>query len=66
MNHPAELALHQYMENAVKGDSTISEDTIQQVANDVADEMRRKIGSGKKRGEFRIRMSKVGRSTNEL
>ena len=39
MNHPAELALHQYMENAVKGDSTISEDTIQQVANDVADAM---------------------------
>ena len=39
MNHPAELALHQYMENAVKGDSTISEDTIKQVANDVADAM---------------------------
>ena len=32
MNHPAELALHQYMENAVKGDSTISEDTIQPVS----------------------------------
>ena len=26
MNHPAELALHQYMDNAVKGDSTMSED----------------------------------------
>jgi hypothetical protein len=66
MNHPAELALHQYMENAVKGDSTISEDTIQQVANDVADAMRRQFGSGKKRGDFRIRMSNVGRPTCQL
>ena len=66
MNHPAELALHQYMENAVKGDSTISDDTIQQVANDVADAMRRQFGSGKKRGDFRIRMSNVGRPTCQL
>ena len=66
MNHPAELALHQYMENAVKGDSTISEDTIQQVANDVADAMRRQFGSGKKRGDFKIRMSNVGRPTCQL
>jgi hypothetical protein len=66
MNHRAELALHQYMENAVKGDSTISEDTIQQVATDVADAMRRQFGSGKKRGDFRIRMSNVGRPTCQL
>ena len=66
MNHPAELALHQYMENAVKGDSTISEDTIQQVANDVADAMRRQFGSGKKRDDFRLRMSNVGRPTCQL
>ena len=32
MNHPAELALHQYMDSAVKGDSTMSETTINQVA----------------------------------
>ena len=53
MNHPAELALHQYMENAVKGDSTISEDTIQQVANDVSYAMSRQFGSVKKRGDFK-------------
>jgi len=28
MNHPAELALHQYMDDAVKGKSTMSETTI--------------------------------------
>ncbi len=66
MNHPAELALHQYMENAVKGDSTISEDTIQQVANDVADAMRRQFGGGKGRGDFKMRMSNVGRPTCQL
>ena len=66
MNHPAELALHQYMENAVNGDSKISEDTIQQVANDVADAMRRQFGSGKGRGDFKMRMSNVGRPTCQL
>ena len=57
MNHPAELALHQYMENAVKGDSTISEDTIKQVANDVADAMRRQFGGGKGRGDFKMSLT---------
>jgi hypothetical protein len=35
MNHPAELALHQYMENAANGKSTMSIETIQQVGLDV-------------------------------
>jgi len=54
------------MENAVNGDSKISEDTIQQVANDVADAMRRQFGSGKGRGDFKMRMSNVGRPTCQL
>ena len=66
MHHPAELALHQYMENAVKGKSTMSDDTIEQVANDVADAIKRQFGSGKKRGDFRLRMSNVGRPTCQL
>ena len=66
MNHPAELALHQYMENAVKGTSTMSDTTIKQVANDVADAITRQFGSGKKRGDFRLRMSNVGRPTCQL
>ena len=66
MNHPAELALHQYMENAVKGTSTMSDTTIKQVADDVADAITRQFGSGKKRGDFRIRMSNVGRPTCQL
>jgi len=66
MHHPAELALHQYMENAVKGKSTMSDDTIEQVADDVADAIKRQFGSGKKRGDFRLRMSNVGRPTCQL
>ena len=31
MNHPAELALHQYMENAVKGNATMSKETMDKV-----------------------------------
>jgi hypothetical protein len=66
MHHPAELALHQYMENAVKGKSAMSDDTIEQVADDVADAIKRQFGSGKKRGDFRLRMSNVGRPTCQL
>ncbi len=66
MNHPAELTLHQYMTDAVRGDSAMTEETIQQVATDVADALRRQFGSGKSRGDFRIRMSNVGRPTCQL
>ena len=66
MNHPAELALHQYMENAVKGTSTMSDATIKQVADDVADAIKRQFGSGKTRGDFTLRMSNVGRPTCQL
>jgi hypothetical protein len=66
MNHPAELTLHQYMTDAVRGDSAMTEETIQQVATDVADALRRQFGSGKSRGDFKIRMSNVGRPTCQL
>jgi len=66
MNHPAELTLHQYMTDAVRGESAMTEETIQQVSTDVADALRRQFGSGKSRGDFRIRMSNVGRPTCQL
>ena len=66
MNHPAELALHQYMDSAVKGDSTMSETTINQVAADISDALKRQFGGENKRGDFRIRMSNVGRPTCQL
>ncbi len=66
MNHPAEIAVHQYMSDAVKGNSTMSEDVIQQVGTDVMDALRRQFGGGNKRGDFRLRMSNLGRPTCQL
>ena len=66
MNHQAELSLHQYLQDAVSGKSSMSDDTIKQVATDVADAMQRQFGSGKSRGDFTLRMSNVGRPTCQL
>jgi hypothetical protein len=66
MHHPAELALHQYMEDAVKGKTEMSEEVIEQVSNDIADALHKQFGSGKKRGDFRLRMSNVGRPACQL
>ena len=54
MKHPAELAVHQYMTSAVNGTSTMSEDTINQVANDIKDALHRQFGGGKKRNDLSI------------
>jgi hypothetical protein len=66
MNHPAELALHQYMENAANGKSTMSVETIQQIGLDVMGAVGRQFGGGNKRDEFGLRMSNVGRPTCQL
>ena len=66
MNHPAELALHQYMENAANGKSSMSEDTVKQVGQDVMNAIQRQFGGGNKRDKFGLRMSNVGRPTCQL
>ena len=66
MNHPAELAINQYLEDATSGKSTMSEETILQIGTDVMDAMRRQFGGGKGRDEFRLRMSNIGKPTCQL
>lgn len=66
MHHPAELALYKYMEDATKGKTTMSEQTIKQVGLDVMNALARQFGSGKSRGDFKLRMSNVGRPTCQL
>ena len=66
MNHPAELAINQYLEDATSGKSTMSEETIKQIGADVMDAVRRQFGGGKARGDFRLRMSNVGRPNCQL
>src|SRR5210317_2407873 len=66
MNHPAELALHQYLENAVTGKSSMSQRTITQIGLDVMAAAARQFGGGNKRDKFGLRMSNVGRPTCQL
>jgi hypothetical protein len=66
MNHPAELALHQYLSKAANGSSSMSDSTIQQVSQDVADALKRQFGGGNKRDAFRLRMSNIGRPSCQL
>ena len=66
MNHPAELAINQYLEDATSGKSTMSEETVTQIGTDVMDAMRRQFGGGNKRDEFRLRMSNIGKPTCQL
>ena len=37
MNHPAELALHQYLRNAIDGKSEMSQDIIDKIKEDIGE-----------------------------
>ena len=63
MNHPAELPIHQYLDRASNGQTTMSDETIEQVAQDIKDALKRQFGGGNRRGEFRLRMSNIGSPT---
>lgn len=66
MEHPAELPIHQYLDRASNGQTTMSDETIEQVAQDIKDALKRQFGGGNKRDEFRLRMSNIGRPTCQL
>ena len=65
MNHPAELAIFEYLGKAVKGETDMAEDIRKQVASDVEAALEKQFG-GKPRDEFRLRMSNIGRPTCQL
>jgi hypothetical protein len=65
MNHTAELALHTFLQKALKGETIVDESVIEQVGNDVAAAMRKQFSSGS-RDEFKLRMSNLGRPTCQL
>ena len=46
MMHPAEMALHQYMEDAAQGKTKMSEATINKVADDIKSAMQRQFSGG--------------------
>lgn len=54
------------MSDAVGGKTTFSEETAKKIGAEVADAVIRQFGSGKSRGDFRLRMSNIGRPTCQL
>ena len=65
MNHPAEMMIHQYLQNATSGDSVMSQETIEQVATDIKDALNRQFNT-KREEKFRLRMSNIGRPSCQL
>ena len=52
MKHPAELALHRYMDDAVNGKSSMSDTTINKIVSDISDALKRQFGEGNTRKDF--------------
>ena len=65
MNHPAELAIFEYLGKAVKGETDMAEDIRKQVAADVEAALEKQFSSGP-RDKLRLRMSNIGRPTCQL
>ena len=65
MNHPAEMMIHQYLENATSGKSSMSQENIEQVATDIKDALNRQFNT-KRDEKFRLRMSNIGRPSCQL
>ena len=64
MNHPAELAIHSFLQRAAEGKSFVDGDILDTVAKDVRDSLARQF-SGEKR-TFKLRMSNIGRKKCQL
>ena len=60
MNHPAELQVFSYLQKAMKGEATMTEEVAEQVASDVKAALDKQFNSPP-RDEFRLRMSNIGR-----
>lgn len=66
MNHPAELALSQYLADASNGKTTISDETIEAIGERVKNAVKRQFGGGNDRSVFSLRMSNIGRPSCQL
>jgi hypothetical protein len=65
VNHPAEMMIHQYLENATSGKSAMSQENIEQVATYIKDALNRQFNT-KREDKFRLRMSNIGRPSCQL
>ena len=66
MNHRAELAIHKLLEDVLASKKQMSMETIEGVASDIKDAMVRQFGTKNDRGDFRLRMSNIGKPSCQL
>ena len=65
MNHPAELKVFNFLQKAMAGEATMTEEVAQQVASDVKSALDKQFNSGP-RDDFRLRMSNIGKPKCQL
>ena len=65
MNHPAELMVFSFLQKAMAGEANMTEAVTKQVAADVEAALNKQFNSGP-RGEFRLRMSNIGKPKCQL
>ena len=66
MNHPAEIAIHMFLQSVGKGEGVVSDEILDQVAADVKDALKRQFTGPSRKDSFRLRMSNLGRPTCQL
>ena len=66
MKHPSEIALHQYLEDATNGKSSMSAKTIAGIKKDIGEALNRQFGKRTKCRKFQLRMSNIGRPSCQL
>ena len=66
MKHPSEIALHQYLEDATNGKSSMSAKTLAGIKKDIGEALNRQFGKRTKRRKFQLRMSNIGRPSCQL
>ena len=65
MNHPAELQVFSYLQKAMKGEATMTEEVATQVASDVKAALDKQFNAPP-RDEFKLRMSNIGKPKCQL
>ena len=65
MGHPAEQAVYDFLAKAMAGEANMTEAVTKQVAADVEAALNKQFNSGP-RGEFRLRMSNIGKPKCQL
>lgn len=65
-NHPAEINLHVLLQAIAAGQGSVSEEVLDQVAQDVKTALKKQITGAVRKGNFSLRMSNIGKPTCQL